>query len=103
MLDSLPRLRIIDAISYGCMGRSATVPRTASASGLPTFRRFAMPASLLVDEYTETRIFVATALACGPWRAGSTLRDHEPSASRRAQAPRHGRRAVRSAVPGRGG
>src|SRR4051812_14606371 len=40
MLCSLPRLRSVVEISYGCMGRSARQPSTASASGLETRRRY---------------------------------------------------------------
>src|SRR4051794_2332834 len=39
MLCSLPRLRSVVEISYGCMGRSARQPSTASARGLETRRR----------------------------------------------------------------
>src|SRR5438067_433229 len=38
MLSSWPRWRIVVAISYGCIGRSARQASTASASGFPTFR-----------------------------------------------------------------
>src|SRR6266498_631503 len=39
MLRSLPYERIVVAISYGCIGRSRSVARTASANGLATLRR----------------------------------------------------------------
>src|SRR4249919_3458421 len=47
MLRSLPRERIVVAISYGCIGRSHSVTRTASASGLETARRPAISSPTL--------------------------------------------------------
>src|SRR3954447_1831917 len=43
MLVSLPRVRSVVEISYGCIGRSARQPRTARASGLETRRRVMSP------------------------------------------------------------
>src|SRR5690348_6461708 len=39
MLCSLPRVRSVVEISYGCMGRSDRHARTARANGLDTLRR----------------------------------------------------------------
>src|SRR4051812_11675916 len=43
MLCSLPRVRSVVEISYGCMGRSDRQPRTARARGLDTRRRVILP------------------------------------------------------------
>src|SRR4051794_12094140 len=43
MLCSLPRVRSVVEISYGCIGRSDRQPRTARASGLDTRRRVILP------------------------------------------------------------
>src|SRR5215207_8558666 len=52
MLCSLPRLRSVVEISYGCMGRSARQPNTARASGLETRRRvMTTPLRVLGFEY----------------------------------------------------
>src|SRR3954471_13020792 len=43
MLCSLPRVRSVVEISYGCMGRSDRHPRTARARGYDTRRRVILP------------------------------------------------------------
>src|SRR5262249_8858084 len=60
MLSSLPRERMVVAISYGCMGRSLSVDRTASASGLETGRRPAICSSLvhIIDTVAYIRVRV---------------------------------------------
>src|SRR6478609_2128225 len=58
MLFSLPRVRRVVEISYGCMGRSARHPSTAKASGLFTRRRVIdlhPPIRILGVEYVASR------------------------------------------------
>src|SRR5216684_2457206 len=61
MLCSLPRSRMVVAISYGCIGRSWRHARTASASGFEIDRgRSAIAPSSLVNVYPSTSIRVRT-------------------------------------------
>src|SRR5947209_5018242 len=53
MLFSLPRVRSVVEISYGCIGRSDKQPRTAKASGFDTRRRV-IPSS---RSNTRNRVF----------------------------------------------
>src|SRR3954452_19162770 len=55
MLASWPRVRMVAAISYGCIGRSVRHASTARASGLPRRRAIRTPwVRILVTEYTGT-------------------------------------------------
>src|SRR5215471_5862723 len=60
MLRSLPCERIVAAISYGCIGRSVSVTRTASASRFETARRPAishLPTLVHPATYIRTRVY----------------------------------------------
>src|SRR5215813_1791502 len=82
MLSSLPRERMVVTISYGCMGRSLSVDRTASASGLETGRRPAICSSLvhIIDTvaYIRVRVYgcvytlasIRSQACCHPWAMG---------------------------------
>src|SRR5215469_6811426 len=60
MLRSLPCERIVAAISYGCIGRSVSVTRTARASRFETARRPAishLPTLAHPATYIRTRVY----------------------------------------------
>src|SRR5215813_7633988 len=60
MLRSLPCERIVAAISYGCIGRSVSVTRTASASRFETARRPAishLPTLVHPATYIRKRVY----------------------------------------------
>src|SRR6516225_3703336 len=62
MVLSLPRVRSICAISYGYIGCCASSDRSASASKLLTFRRFAIsgaPPACVLCLATRRRVLVA--------------------------------------------
>src|SRR5215475_16022059 len=113
MLRSLPCERMVVAISYGCIGRSVSVTRTASASRFETARRPAIwsPAHLVHPAtYIRQRVYgyvypsASTLTARGGWwddpvdgPCGGARRAHRGRG--RPDPPRRGRLDARIGIP----